>query len=309
MNIVLLDAATLGKDLVINKIEEFGKLTVYQTTKAEETCKRIAGAEIVITNKVIIGSNEMDSAPNLKLICVAATGTNNIDIPEAEKRNIQVRNVKNYSTEAVAQHTLSLILALQNSLVEFAAETKQGNWSISPVFTMLNHPFYELKGKKLGIIGYGSIGKRVAEMAQVFGMEILIARRKGVEYNDDSRVSFETLLHESDVISLHTPLSEQTHNLFTLKEFEKMKKSAVIINTARGGIINEQDLFEALKNKIIRAAAIDVTEKEPIPANSPLLELDNLIITPHIAWTSAESRQKLLQGILNNIESFQKTHN
>ncbi|MCF6242247.1 MAG: D-2-hydroxyacid dehydrogenase [Bacteroidales bacterium] len=304
MNIVLLDADTLGNDLNINEIEKFGTLKVYQITKPEETIERISNADIIITNKVIIGAKEMEHAPNLKLICVAATGMNNIDITEAEKRNIQVKNVKNYSTEAVAQHTLSLILALQDSLLEFSAETKSGNWSISPIFTMLNHPFYELKGKKLGIIGYGAIGKRVADLAKVFGMEILIAKRKGIEYKDNFRIDFNTILQESDVISIHTPLSEETHNLFTLKEFKQMKKTALIINTARGGIINEKDLYEALNNKIIRAAAIDVTEKEPIPANNPLLELDNIIITPHIAWTSVESRRKLLDGILNNIQSF-----
>ncbi len=304
MNIVLLDAATLGEDLNISEIEKFGNLKVYQITKSEDTCKRIAEADIIITNKVIIGKKELEYAPKLKLICVAATGMNNIDIPEAEKHGIQVKNVKNYSTEAVAQHTISMILALQNSLLAYAAETKSGNWSISPIFTMLNHPFYELKGKKLGIIGYGSIGKRVAKIAEVFGMEILIAKRKGVKYKDNFRVDFNYILHESDIISIHTPLSEETHNLFTLNEFKQMKKSAVIINTARGGIINETDLYEALSNKIIRAAAIDVTEKEPIPANNPLLELDNVIITPHIAWTSIESRRKLLEGILANIKEF-----
>ena len=304
MNIVLLDAATLGDDLNIKEIEKFGKLTVYQTTSPQETIERISDADIIITNKVIIGAKEMDKAKKLKLICIAATGMNNIDLEAAKERNIEVKNVKGYSTEAVAQHTLSLILALQNSLLQYAAETRSGNWSLSPIFTMLNHPFYELKGKKLGIIGYGTIGKRVAELAKAFGMEILIAKRKGIEYKDDFRTDFETILQKSDVISIHTPLSEQTRNMFTGNEFAKMKKSAIIINTARGGIINENDLFDALKSKTIRAAAIDVTEKEPIPANSPLPELNNLIITPHIAWTSVESRQKLLKGILKNIEDF-----
>ncbi len=309
MNIVLLDAATLGDDLNIKEIEKFGKLTVYQTTSPQESIERINDAEIVITNKVIIGAKEMDKAKKLKLICIAATGMNNIDLEAAKERNIEVKNVKGYSTEAVAQHTLSLILALQNSLLQYAAETRSGNWSISPIFTMLNHPFYELKGKKLGIIGYGTIGKRVAELAKAFGMEILIAKRKGIEYKDDFRTDFETILQKSDVISIHTPLSEQTRNMFTGNEFAKMKKTAIIINTARGGIINENDLFDALKSKTIRAAAIDVTEKEPIPANSPLPELNNLIITPHIAWTSVESRQKLLKGILKNIEDYINKNN
>ncbi len=306
MQIVLLDTATIGTDINLSLIKKEGKLTTYQTTKTDETAERIKDADIIITNKVIIGKQEMNEAKNLKLICVAATGTNNIDIDEAKKRNIVVANVQGYSTEAVAQHTISMILALQNSLLEFANEAKSGNWSKSPIFTMLNHPFYELKGKKLGIIGYGTIGKRVAEMAKVFGMEILIGKRKGVSYNNEERVDFDSLLKNSDIISIHTPLSENTRDLFTKKEFNQMKKNAVIINTARGGIINEIDLYNTLKNKEIRAAAIDVTEKEPIPADHPLLQLDNIIITPHMAWTSVESRKKLLEGVVQNIKLFKE---
>ncbi|MEN8119486.1 MAG: D-2-hydroxyacid dehydrogenase [Bacteroidota bacterium] len=306
MQIVLLDAATLGSDINLSLLQEEGELIIHQTTKNTETKERIKNADIIITNKVIIGKIEMDNAKNLKLICVAATGTNNIDIEKAKKRNIVVANVKNYSTEAVAQHTISLILTLQNSLIEFAHESKSGNWSKSPIFTMLNHPFSELKGKKLGIIGYGTIGKRVAELAKVFGMEIIIGKRKGVEYKGNERVYFDTLLEKSDIITVHTPLSDNTRNLFGKEEFKQMKSSAVIINTARGGIINEQDLYSALKNIEIRAAAIDVTEKEPIPSDHPLLSLDNIIITPHIAWTSVESRKKLLEGIIQNIQSFKK---
>jgi len=306
VKIILLDAATLGSDLNLSLIEKEGELTIYETTNSEQTLVRIKNADIIITNKVIIGKDEMQHAKNLKLICVAATGTNNIDITEAKKQDIIVTNVKGYSTEAVAQHTLSMILALQNSLIEFAHESKSGNWSKSPIFTMLNYPFYELKGKKLGIYGYGAIGKRVAEMAKVFGVEILIAKRDGVDYNVPDRVDFDTLLKESDIITLHAPLSESTKDLFTTKEFKQMKKNAVIINNARGGIINEQDLYETLKNKDIKAAAIDVTEKEPIKANHPLLELENIIITPHIAWTSVESRKKLLEGIIYNIQMFKE---
>ena len=306
MKIVLLDAATLGADVNLSLIEKEGDLIVYQITKPEETVNRIKDADIIITNKVVIGKNEMEQAANLKLICVAATGMNNIDLVEAEKRNVSVANVKNYSTEAVAQHTISLILALQNSLINFNTESKSGNWSKSLIFTMLNHPFYELKGKKLGIIGYGAIGKRVAEMAKVFGMEILVGKRKAVEYDDDKRVAFDYLLKESDIITVHTPLSENTQNLFGANEFKQMKSSAIIINTARGGIIKENDLFLALKNGTIRAAAIDVTEKEPVPVNHPLLELENIIITPHIAWTSAESRAKLVDGIADNIRMYKK---
>ncbi|MBN1250774.1 MAG: D-2-hydroxyacid dehydrogenase [Bacteroidales bacterium] len=304
MKIVFLDALTIGADLDFKLLEKEGELIIYQTSLKEDLAERIKDAEIIITNKVLIGKNEFEKAQNLKLICVAATGYNNIDIEEAKKRNIIVANVKNYSTEAVVQHTLSLILALQNSIVEFANESKSGNWSKSPIFTMLNHTFVDLKGKNLGIIGFGTIGKRVAEIAKAFGMNVLVGKRKGINYNNDDRVEFEELIKRSDVISIHAPLSENTLNLFTENEFKKMKNDAIIINTARGGILNEKDLYNALKNKEIRAAAIDVAENEPINIDNPLLKLDNIIITPHIAWTSKDSRIRLLKGIVENIKMY-----
>jgi len=304
MNIVFLDTLTLGDDIDINELTRFGNLTTYKTTSPEQTINRISSANIIVTNKVFIDKKEMDNAPNLKLICITATGTNNINLKEAEIKGIKVLNVKGYSTESVAQHTFSMILAMYNSLCKYTQESKSGNWSNQPIFTMLNHSFYELKNKKIGIIGYGTIGKRVAEIAKVFGMKILISKRKDITYKDNFRVDFDTILKECDVITIHTPLSKQTKYLFTINEFEKMKSSSIIINAARGGIINEDDLYKALKNNIIKGAALDVTEIEPIEKNNKLLSLDNIIITPHMAWTSLESRKCLWENIINNIESF-----
>ncbi len=304
MKIVILDAVTLGTDIDLSIFDKFGTVEIFETTTKEELPSRINDADIVITNKVVFGKKEFEYAKNLKLICIAATGYNNIDIELAKSNNVVVANVRNYSTEAVAQHTFSLILAIENSLLNYIEETRNGNWAKSPVFTMLNHPFNEVYGKTIGIIGYGTIGKRVAEIAKAFGMKVLIGKRKGVEYHDIERVEFDDLLSKADIISIHTPLSENTKNMFSMPEFEKMKRSAILINVARGGIVNENDLYTALKSNLIRAAATDVTELEPIQADNKLVNLKNMYITPHIAWASTESRKRLVEGIAANINEF-----
>ncbi len=304
MKIKVLDAKTLGNDVDLAGLQKFGDLEIFETTTAAELPERIKDAEIIVTNKVLIGKKEFDYAKNIKLICIAATGYNNIDLESATKHGVIVANVRNYSTESVAQHTFSLILAIENSLVDYVKETRSGNWSKSPVFTMLDYPFNEINGKTIGIIGYGTIGKRVAEIAKAFGMKVLIGKRKNVDYQDIERVEFDELLAESDIINIHTPLSENTRNMFAMSEFEKMKNTAILINAARGGIVNENDLYTALKNGIIRAAATDVTEKEPIEAENKLITLNNMFITPHIAWASLESRKRLIDGIIANINDF-----
>jgi glycerate dehydrogenase len=304
MEIVVLDALTLGTDIDLGKLNKFGHVNIYNVTKPEEVSDRIKLAEIVITNKVVFDKEIIENAKNLKLICVAATGYNNIDIRSASKNGIIVTNVRSYSTESVAQHTFSMILALENSLVNYINDTRAGLWGKSEVFTMIIHPFNELNGKKMGIIGYGTIGKRVAEIARAFGMQVLIGKRKGIMYEGQERVDFERLLVESDIISIHAPLSDNTLNMFTFKEFEKMKSSAILINMARGGIVNEDDLYKALNNKTIRAAAIDVAEIEPMSTDNKLLSLNNLLISPHIAWASTQSRNRLIDGIVKNIEKY-----
>jgi glycerate dehydrogenase len=304
MKIVFLDAMTLGSDMDLSCFKRYGEVVIYQTTNHEELGERLNEAAIIITNKVVLGKNEFKNAPHLKLVCVAATGYNNIDLDSAGQKGIIVANVRNYSTEGVAQHTFSLILALENSLVEYVNDTRLGEWEKSPVFNMLRHPFHEIHGKKLGILGYGAIGKRVAEIGKGFGMQVLVGKRKGIQYTGAERVDFEILLKESDILTIHTPLSENTKNLFTFHEMKKMKPGALLINVARGGIVNEKDLYRALSEGIIRGAALDVSENEPIHPDNPLKSLKNVLISPHIAWASFESRKRLVAGICQNIEKY-----
>ncbi len=304
MKAVLLDKAAIGEDVSLKSIEKQCDLTVYETTNVNKVSERIKDAEIIITNKVVIGKNEMNAAKKLKLICVAATGYNNIDINEARKWKIVVANVKGYSTESVAQTVFGYILAIMNSLADTAHDIKKGLWQKSSVFTMLNHPFYELKGKNLGIIGFGTIGKRVAEIAKAFGMKVLISESLQKQTKSFGRISFSEVLKNSDILTIHTPLTEKTKNLITSKELKLMKQSAILINAARGGIVNEQDLFNALVKKEIRFAATDVLTEEPPVNGNILFDAPNIIITPHIAWTSFEARQKLVEGIAENIRLF-----
>jgi glycerate dehydrogenase len=308
MKIVFLDTKTIGNDISLEPIRKEGRLEVYKVTSLSEIAKRIKNADIVITNKVVInlGKKELEKASNLKLICVAATGYNNIDIDEAKRRNIPVANVIGYSTDSVAQMVFSYILTFTNYPIKYDQDVKSGKWSKSQIFTLLNYPISELRNKNLGIIGYGNIGKRVAEIGMAFGMNILIARRPRVDYKDNFRVGFNELLKESDIITLHIPLSEETENIIAEREFKIMKKEAILINAARGGIVNEDDLYRALKNKQIRGAAIDVMCKEPPRNGSKLFELNNIIITPHVAWASKEARQRVIDGIAKNIRKFKE---
>ncbi len=307
MNIVILDKATIGKDIDLSIISSNHELTAYDITSNSDTADRIKDAEIIITNKVFIGKNEFDSAKKLKLICVAATGYNNVNIDEAKNRGITVANVKGYSTESVAQTVFGYILSIMNSIINVHEDIKNDEWQKSPIFTMLEHPFYELKGKNLGIIGYGTIGKRISEIAEVFGMNILISESLNQEKSNNiepKRYSFNDVLKKSDILTIHIPLTEKTENLITYNELDLMKPTAILINTARGGIINENDLYNALKNNIIRYAAVDVLTNEPPKKDNILFKAPNILITPHTAWTSYESRKRLVRGIAVNIQKF-----
>ena len=303
MKIVFLDSLSLGgKDL--SRFNNFGEFTEYSTTSPFELKERIEDVDIIITNKVFLGKTELEFGKKLKLVCIAATGVNNIDISAAKDLGIKVINVKDYSTESVAQMTMTFILNLSSSLIPY--NDLRSEWPESKVFTMVKLPFSDLRGKTLGIIGYGAIGKRVEEMAKVFGMKTLISQRPRTTETTEGRIGFEELLEKSDFITIHAPLNENTENLFDLESFRKMKKTSFLINTARGPIIVEEDLARALKEKIIAGAAIDVMRKEPPNSDNPLFEAPNLIITPHIAWASNESLEGLLLGIENNIKKFNK---
>ncbi|MGD8933218.1 MAG: 2-hydroxyacid dehydrogenase [Gammaproteobacteria bacterium] len=277
----------------------------YGLVSDEEMHEVLAQAELVITNKVLLTGEHLSQAKNLKLICVAATGTNNVDLDAAAKQNIPVCNVHGYATPSVVQHVFMLLLTLTTRFREVTSAVKRGDWSRSRFFCLLDYPVRELAGKTIGIIGYGDLGKAVAHVAEAFGMQVLLAKRN---QNDDrpGRIALEKLLPRVDVLSLHCPLTRETRGLIGADQLALMKKDAVLINAARGGLVDEAALIEALLQEKLGGAAVDVIEVEPPPDNYPLLEvsLPNLIVTPHVAWASRESRQRLLDEIALNIEAF-----
>jgi lactate dehydrogenase-like 2-hydroxyacid dehydrogenase len=310
MNIVLLDHDTLGEIESINRFKEYGEFKSYPTTSSTEVLSRIANAEIVITNKVVIGQREMDAAKELKLICVAATGTNNIDLDYAAKKGIQVKNVKGYSTESVAQQTFAMILHLANHVSYYHDYVASGKYSKGTIFTHLDKPVFELNGKVMGIIGMGTIGQRVAQIAQAFGMKVIYYSTSGKNQQAGYKsVSLDELLSTSDVVSIHAPLNPATDSLLNYEAMSKMKPTAYLVNNGRGGIVVEEDLMEILMEDKIRGAALDVFAKEPLSADSSLLDIknsDRLLLFPHTAWSSVEARTTLVEGIHENIRSFIK---
>ena len=308
MKIVFLDAKTMGKVPNFHLIEKLGDFVVYPTTRPEERLECLKNVTVVITCKVIIDKEIIDACPNLKLICVAATGTNNIDVEYALKKGIPVKNVANYSSESVAQMAISMILYLVNQLNYFDRYVKTGAYTQSDMFTHYGPDIYELKGKRAGIIGLGNIGKRVAHILEAFGMEVVYFSTSGKNNNNDYlRLELEELLVTSDIISIHSPLNEHTKNLITFARLKLMKPTAFLINTGRGGIINEHDLVEAINQQIIAGAGLDVYEKEPMVADNPILKVkypERLILTPHVAWTSVEARTLLIEKISENIKEY-----
>jgi glycerate dehydrogenase len=307
MKIILLDAKTLGDDLDLSSLEAFGELVKYQTTSADETLDRIKTAEIIITNKVVITAQMMEESPNLKLICIAATGMNNVDLDAAKTMGIEVKNVAGYSTQSVVQHTFSMALYLIEKMAYYDRVVKNGDWTRSKLFTDISRPFFEIAGKRWGIIGLGSIGKEVARVATSFGAKVCYHSTSGENYGQKYlHVALEEMMKECDIISIHCPLNDKTHNLIHASNLGLLKKGAVLLNLGRGSIINEADLAVELDKREIYAG-LDVLTPEPITEDNPLMHVKNkerLLITPHIAWTSIEARQKLLEGIVKNIEDF-----
>jgi len=308
--IVFLDAATYG-DVSLQRFTGRWHSTVYQVTSPDQTVSRLAGHSIAVVNKVVIDKDALSSPEtrDLKLVAVAATGTDIIDREEATRRGIKVCNVPGYATQSVAQFTLALILELAARVGRYVHAVNAGEWQKSPVFSLLTYPTNELAGKKLGIVGYGSIGQAVAQMARGFGMKILVAARPGTaDTIPDGRIAFDQLLRESDIVSLHCPLAPQTRNLINEQSLSRMKPSAFLINTARGALVDEAALIAALRKKQIAAAAVDVLSKEPPPANHPMIqaakELEHLIVTPHTAWSAREARERLLKEVEENIDAF-----
>lgn len=308
--IVFLDAATYG-DMSLGMFTDTWNCTVHQVTARPETIQRLAGFSVAVTNKVAFDKAILNAAEasDLKLIAVAATGTDMIDKDEAANRGVKVCNVPGYATQSVAQFTIALILELATRAGKYGNAVKVGEWQKSPVFSLLSFPTMELAGKKLGIIGYGSIGQAVAQMARGLGLEILIAARPGSAAPiPKDRLSVSELLQQADIVSLHCPLTPETKNLINQLTLSLMKPTAFIINTARGALVDEAALIDALRKQRIAGAALDVVSKEPPPADHPMIlatkELDNLIVTPHTAWSAREARRRLLEAVKENIAAF-----
>ncbi|MDQ7068420.1 MAG: D-2-hydroxyacid dehydrogenase [Sulfurimonas sp.] len=307
MQIVLLDALTFG-NTNLDAFNQFGEVEVYQTTTADETLKRITNADVIVTNKVVITKELMLSCKKLKLICIAATGMNNVDLEAAKDLNIEVKNVAGYSTDSVIQHTFSQLFYLLGHSRYYDEVVKDGTYSRSPIFTDVSQPFFEVKGKKWGIIGLGSIGRGVANIAKAFGADVCYYSTSGVNRTEDfQRTRLEDMLKSCDIITIHAPLNEKTTNLLDYEQLLTCKDGATILNLGRGGIINEDAIVRIIDEKNL-SFGLDVLVSEPMRENHPLLSVknkDRLYITPHIAWTSVEAREKLIAGVVQNIkESF-----
>lgn len=277
----------------------------YDETSAEHVVERIKEAEVVVSNKFSLNRTAIFSAKRLKLICVAATGVNNIDLAVAAERGIPVCNVRAYATPSVVQHVFMLMLNLSRHFIEYHQLVKNGRWQTSPHFCPLDFDIDELSGKILGVIGFGELGRAVAGVAKAFGMQVLIAEHKGSPVRT-GRTAFDQVISQADFVTLHCPLTEETRDLISLREFELMKPTAYLINTARGGLVNERELLYSLSSGRIAGAATDVLQSEPPVHGNELLQYlpTNLIVTPHIAWASRQSRQRLLDQIAVNIQNF-----
>jgi len=304
---VFLDSATVDRhDLDLNALKaSLPDWSVRTATPTSEVRRAIQNADIVVSNKVILDRETLQSANTLKLICVAATGTNNINLKAAAEFAITVCNARGYATTSVVEHVFSLILALTRHLHDYQNAVNAGRWRDAESFCLLDYPIRELAGQTLGIIGYGELGNAVATMGKAFGMNILIAQRPGGAIQT-GRTPLPQLLSQSDIISLHCPLTDTTHNLIDHCEFALMNRNALLINTARGGVVNETALKKALQSGQIAGAAIDVLSDEPPRHGNPLLDepIPNLIVTPHIAWASINARQSLINKLTENIHAF-----
>lgn len=308
MKIVVLERNSVGTDVSVDPIGEYGELVVYPNTTAKETAERIADADIVVANKVPLDESTLKDAQRVKLICLFATGYDNVDLAYCKSRGIKVANVVNYSTDAVAQHTFAMCLYLLEKLRHYDEYVKSGEYAAQDRFSNFDIPYTELAGKTWGIIGMGNIGRKVAEIARAFGCRVIFHSVTGksscTEYE---RVDFDTLLGESDFLSLHCPLSDITRNLINREALSRMKKSAILINVARGPVVNDADLYTALTERTIAGAGLDVTGTEPMRDTNPLsrfTDSNRLIITPHMAWASIEARTRCVEENCKNIAAF-----
>jgi glycerate dehydrogenase len=304
MRIVLLERDSVKADF---RAPDFSHDWVeYRVSTQDEVVERLMGADVAIVNKLRVGAADLARLPGLKMIAVAATGADNIDLEACAERGIVVSNVRGYAVDTVPEHALMLMLALRRKLFEYVADVRAGLWGQADTFCLFHHPVGDLHGATLGIIGSGALGGGVVRLAEAFGMKVLLAERKGEARVRDGRTAFDAVLRESDVISIHCPLNTETRGLIGETELAAMRPHAILINTARGGIVDEQALASALRAGVIGGAGMDVLSVEPPRKGNPLLDPDipNLIVTPHMAWASAEAMQALADQVVTNIEAF-----
>jgi glycerate dehydrogenase len=308
MKLVILERNSAGTDVDVSRFEKFGEVTCYPNTVAANTAERVKDADIILANKAPLNESTLKDAPNVKLICLLATGFDNVDLAYCRSRGIKVTNVINYCTSTVAQHTLLLALALSEKIAFYDDYVKSGAYSAQDRFSNFDRTFYDLEGKTWGIIGMGTIGRRVAGLAQAFGCRVIFYSASGKSTcTDYERVEFDTLLQESDILSLHCPLSDRTRGLINKDALSKMKETAILVNVARGPVVDTQALYDALITNQIAGAGLDVLEQEPMAGDNPLAQIKDstkLIITPHMAWASLESRTHLVEEVAKNIEAF-----
>ena len=307
MKAVFLDFGTMGSGLDVTGLKSMvDELVIYDDTSNDQIAERIVDADIVFTNKVRLNAKLLEGAPKLRFIALTATGTDNIDTEYARQRGIGVANIRDYCTQSVVEHVFGTLLTLTHSLNRYHNVVRAGEWQQSTEFCMLNFPVRELSAMTFGIVGYGSLGQGVARVAREFGAEVLISARPGSDEVPDDRVAFNEILAESDIVSLHCPLTDATRNLFGPGQFRAMKNDAILVNTARGGLVDSQALVDALSGGEIAAAAIDVLPNEPPIDGDSLLNYEgsNLIVTPHIAWATDKARQNAIDELTANTKAF-----
>ena len=308
MKIVMLDRDSLGMDIDVSCFSKLGEFEEHPVAERSRCKEWVRDADIIIFNKTVMNEELLEEAGNVKCLCVTATGYDNIDVEYARKRGIAVTNIRNYSTPAVAQHTFALALYVIEKIRYYDDYVKSGAYSEQLGFSNFSEPFIELEGKVWGIVGMGNIGRKVAQIAQAFGCKVIFYSASGSNSSSEyERVDFDTLLASSDVISVHCPLSDRTRNLFNREAFKKMKSSAVLINVARGPVVNDADLYDALIAEEIAGAGLDVLGKEPMEKTNPLGSFKDsrrLLITPHMAWASVEARTRCIEEVYRNIEAF-----
>lgn len=310
--IVFLDRQTIAPQIKLRSPAFAHQWTNYDSTKAEQIVQRLQDCDIAVVNKIPLTALHLQQLPQLKMIAVAATGTNIVDLDYCVEHNIVVSNIRHYAQHAVPEHAMALLLALRRNIISYHHDVSRGRWQRSEHFCFFDHPINDLAGSRLGIIGGGELGQAMAQLGRAFAMDVVIAARKSQKKCAEPLLSFDDVISSSDVISLHCPLTEETDNLITLAEFKRMKRNAILINTARGGIVNEDDLAIALRQGLIAGAGFDVLAKEPPEQGHVLLsltKLPNFLLTPHVAWASQQAMQALADQLIDNIEAFVASRN